>query len=801
MLAAFAGVQSASAQGVDHYFPPPINSDDLERYVELLTLAPHQRAALEDPFEQYQSDCSAVRQDEVAQFIADRDSQWKDPELDGRTRRQFLRRCMTLRSRLATMDDQFFFVMEETLGDGVTTESIQRLKLLRQRAIALAPIRRSSGVTHEIEIDLTQLVRRVETSEEERSALESIIIGYEAALTPSLNRLAQMIIERYFVLADPEDYTRQRIRIIHRAIDVIDLNRRWLKTMVATISSEAGQQLRAAYQRAAYPGLVPDYMGAHRTFAAAMELHDLTDDQRAALAAQRDAYVAEHAAITERLIQIVDRLRREPNFWRSMRNSAVEQPAGVVEARQLEARRKTLNKQARELLTPHLGAARMQSIRVEMYTEVSGAMPIQPIRLPHVYPRFNSIKIANSTMGIGPSAGSPLAALTSPRSHPLISHDAVTTLLKQLDAAEAQRSAVLEHYDGYVRQVTARRRALGEELQDTEAAMWARGVDDSFQPASDQTIAMFRQSYDDAHTELKQLDEAMFDRLAVLAQTPQSQGALAAARGAHTRRFCLKGLRSRLWLAGYFVGGESQLLELDLIPMLTDIHPPVENAAQFAAIAQNYERRATDLAKERFVASTSAKILGERALAASFVVGERNYEFDLTAEGPAGDAFRRWCSELGAAQQQYYQLNTTTFDQLHALLDRQTAREFRHRYRLAAFPQETRDSTAMHETLEPAVRDSQLSGEQQERVLELQVEYIVKYEAIMQRLVSAVRPPSKLAHFQFDDAGYIVYHRESDQSRQREEIEAIQFERDELNAATQRRLADIRAGVNAADVD
>ena len=64
-----------------------------------------------------------------------------------------------------------------------------------------------------------------------------------------------------------------------------------------------------------------------------------------------------------------------------------------------------------------------------------------------------------------------------------------------------------------------------------------------------------------------------------------------------------------------------------------------------------------------------------------------------------------------------------------------------------------------------------------------------------------VRPPSKLAIYQFDDAGYIVFHRGNEKHRQEEEIEAIQFERDELNAATQRKLADIRAGVSAADLD
>ena len=94
----------------------------------------------------------------------------------------------------------------------------------------------------------------------------------------------------------------------------------------------------------------------------------------------------------------------------------------------------------------------------------------------------------------------------------------------------------------------------------------------------------------------------------------------------------------------------------------------------------------------------------------------------------------------------------------------------------------------MHETLGSTVRDAQLAVEQRELALELQVEYVVKYDAIMERLVSTVRPPSKRAHYQFDDAGYIVYHAGGEEYQQYQEIVAIQFERDELNALTNVRI-------------
>ncbi len=805
MLAAFWGARSVSAQALNRYALPPISSDDLETYVELLGLTREQRAALEDPFEQYQSDCSALRQNEIAQFMADRQAHRRRPteeRLDGRIQRQFLRRCLALRARLATFDDQFFLAMEETLGDGVAPESIQRLKRLRERARAL-PMSSGSSVAHEIDIDLTQLLRLIDMGEEDRLALEPILVGYEAALTPALTGLAKKAIERRFVFEGTEDYYRQHLRLIERGIDIIDLNRRWMETMAGAASADVGERLRVAYQRAAYRGLLPDHEGAHRAFDAALQLRDLTDEQRASLAAQRDAYVAEHAAVTERLISMIDRLRREATFWRSMYRSDIEPPSSVVEARRLQARRKTLNTEAKELLTTYLGSARMLAIGVETQREFASGMHTRwtPVRLPPVrlHPRSNSLKIANSTMRMGPYRGSPMAVTSNPYSHPLISRDAMTALLDQAGAAESQRSTILKQFDAYKQELVAKRRTLGEELATREAAMWARGEDDSFQPPDDHAINALRQSYNDAHAELKQLDEAMFDRLAELAQTPQPQGLLTSMRLTHMRRFCLWRMRSRLYVGGYVVGGHSQLYELDLLGLLTDIRPPVENAAQFTAIAQSYERRATDLAKERFVASMDAKILGERALAHSFTVGERNYEFDLTAAGPAGDAFRRACGELGAAEKQYYQLNVATYQQLHALLEPQTARSLRRSYQLAAFPEATEDSTAMHETLGSTVRDAQLAVEQRELVLELQVEYVVKYEVIMERLVSTVRPPSKLALYQFDDAGHIVYHAGSEEYQQYQEIVAIQFERDELNAATQRKLADIRAGVNAAN--
>lgn len=774
-------------QGWDYLFPPRITNEDLKEYVAVLALSPAQHQAIEPAYQRYQQADSEIRRGDVAQFHADREALRMRPEkrLDVAVQRKFHRRCLALRARLAALDDQFFAQLEPQLAED-QQPALQHVRLLRERDRYRWTMLRLSSVRPEPMIDLSRLGRVIEMTPEDRQALGPVLEGYEVSLTAAMRRYASALIERMIVFGTLEDdQDAKHFKLIEHGIKILELNRRWLRMITGVLSPQAAAELRRVYRREAYHGIEPDLRSAHRLFDATLKLSHLTDDQRESLAAQRDAYVAEHTSLTERALKIVDDLRRKSLFWRSMNRTDIDPPDRMSTVHELLARRQELNAEAAELLTPYLGKQGLRAVRRDLYEKYGGK---EEVRFPRPTPRFLAIEIGNMTMRGSTGGGSPIFVHGRVANYPPISWRSLARLADQLDLAQPQRETMKRLHEHYVGELTKQRDAIPAHIINSETDLWAASGDVTFHPPTPEEVEARHDAQQQLLDQFQRGDKRFLDELAGTLLTPDQMPQLAAFRRARLRYLYVRGTRSRLFVHNNLLGGWSELYAVDLLTLLDDIKPSEESTEQFAALCSAYDNETAALAQRRFNLALQCKLLGNLLLVESFHDGEEYYEFSLLGDHERARQFEDACRRLQEAQERYYELNVSTYQQLSRLLDPDSVALLVDRFRRAVYPRLFPDEHAAHDELDAVLRKRGLSADQLGAILELQSEYEQQHRALADRIVAAHRHPKDTTYYRFED-GRIMYNPFNEEAEQRQELDVLKFERKELTASVRRRLA------------
>lgn len=774
-------------QGWDYLFPPPITSEEFEEYATVVSFSTANSHAIEPIFQEYQQAYSDIRQSDIAEFHADRKAMRRDLDavFDVQLQRKFHRRCLAIRARLTALDDQFFSQLAETLSEDQQSR-MGHLQSLRERERYRWTLLRTGQVRFESTIDLTRLLRTIELSDDDRKALGPVSEGYESALTASVRRYGSALIERMIVWGtEQESQERLTLKCNEHGIGVIETNRKWLEAIAGALSLQTAAKLRHAYRKEAYHGIVPDLESAHRMFDAVLEKPQLSDEHKATITAQRNAYIEQHAQLTERVIALLDDMRRSPEFWMAVGSTVFDPLEGLDEAHTLMDRRKTLNEAAAKSLAEYLGDAGIRSIRRAKYAEYgSKAM----VRLPKRSPRFMRIQLANDTVAGSPMGGSPVLALFFVQQYPPIKTQWIQQLADELELTESQRDIAMTLHEQYVRDLMTQRNAIPQEIIKGEELLWARGEDDSFLPPTRDEVEELHNAKLRIIESLRQMDKRFVDDLGRTVVSPDQAAKLASSRRTRLRSLYLRRSGSRLWVQGSYIGGRSELYELDLLPLLNDIEPLGENVEQFKTLRAAYDVTSATLAQQRFAAAQDCKLLADQMLVESFHDGDQYYEFSLIGENDLARQFNDACKRLASAEERYYDLNLSTPKQLMELLTPDVARVLEDRFRKAAYPEIIEDPQAMHETLETALHKPDLSEHEQQAIAELRGEYNQKYRALIDRLVATQRHPRETAVYRVED-GRVSRNFDSQDAKQWQEIAALKFERKELNASFRRRLA------------
>ncbi|MEE9128416.1 MAG: hypothetical protein V3T84_00215 [Phycisphaerales bacterium] len=776
---------NARGQGFSALFPTPITSEELEEYAAILSLTGAQSQAIEGAFQEYQQACSAMGQDDIPRFNTDRRAALRDPEkqFDIRVQRKFHRRCLAIRARITALDNQFLEQLASQMPEDQQA-NMQHVRLLRERERYQSILLPSGEVRHEPTIDLTRLIGTIDLTAADRTALEPAAQGYDEALTASIRRYGSAAVERAIVYGTPQEQQERRRKTIERGIDVLNVNRTWLATMASVLPPQTAAKLQNTYRKEVYHGIDPDLENARRKFDAVLEMPQLGDEQKTAITTQRDVYIDQHARLTERIIAMLDHMRLSPEFWLAVASHRAAQLEGIDEVHALMDRRKKLNSEAVQTLSEYLGDGLFLSIRRASYKQYGHR---EIVRLPKRMPRFVRIQLASGSMAGSLTGGSPVLALFLVQQYAPIKTQWIQQLADELELTESQHDIVLTLHEQYVKDLMTQRDAMPQEIINGEQMLWARGEDDSFLPPTLDEVEELHDAKLRIIDSLRQIDTRFFDDLGRTVVSPDLAAKLAAARRARIRSLYLRRSGSRLWVFGSYIGGRSELYELDLLPLLNDIEPPAENVEQFNTLCAAYDVASATLAQQRFSAVHDCKLLADQMLVESFHDGDEYYEFSLIGDNDLARQFNGACKRLASAEEQYYQLNLSTPKQLMELLTFDVARVLQDRFREAAYPDIIEDPQAMHEKLETALHKPNLSEHEQQAIAELRGEYRQKYRALIDRLVATQRHPRDIAYYRIDD-GQVSLNFHSQYGQESQEVAALKFERKEMNASIQRRL-------------
>lgn len=767
-------------------FPTPITSEELKEYAAILSLTAAQSQAIEGAFQEYQQACNTIHQQDIPKFSADRKVTFRDPEkqFDIRVQRKFHRRGLAIRAKLVVLDNQFLEQLDSQLSEDQQTK-MQHVRMLRERERYRWSIMHGGEVRHETTIDLTRLVKTIDLTAADHKALAPVMQGYDGELTVSVQRYALAQIELIFIYQNPQEHDERRRKAIERGISIIKVNRIWLATMESVLPPQTATKLQDSYRKEVYHGIYPDLENAQRKFESLLDMQQLNDDQKVVISGQRDTYITQHTQLTNNIVALLDEMRLSPDFWMAMRSALVEPLEGLDEVHVLIHRRKKLNSDAAEILSEYFGDGVLRSLRIAAYKEYGSK---EKVRLPKRQPRMLRLQLANTKLRLPPTGESPMQAMFSAQRYPPISSQLIQQLSEKLGLTESQRDIVLTLHEQYVIDFMAQRSSIAQEIINAKQYLWARGEDDSFQPPTTTEIRDLHETKLKAISSLKKLDDRfLLDELPSLVQTPGQLALIAAARRAHLRSVYLRRNGCKLSIPGHILGGESELFDLDLLPLLNNIEPPAENLEQFNRLCDSYDEISAKLARQRFSAVHDCKLLADLMLVESFHDGEEYYEFSLTGDSALARQFSAACTNLASAEEQYYQLNLTTPVQLMELLLPESAQLLQDRFRKAAYPDLIDDQQAMHDMLEAALLKPELRDDERKKIVDLLAEYEQEYRALLDQLVAAKRHPRDSSYYRIDD-GKVSLLFNSQYGQELQEIAALKFARKEFNASIQRRL-------------
>lgn len=278
---------------------PPVSSREIDRYAELLELSPAQREAVDDLFEgMLQEHLDAVTErDEAMDDLRAEAEETNDhrlmmeelPEVMGR-----------YRDRSEDMKDALFDDLRLLLSADQEAHW-PRLERMRRR-LTLAGNGQLSGES----VDLIELTRDMELSDDTRQALAPVLDRYEVAFDRALQEREEQRKASMMALPDGggameidfEALMASREKVREASQKVCEVNSTYARQVEGVLPDSRREAFEEAMRRASFPQVYRDsYTG---TVIGTVEgFEDLTPEQQSEVDAIRAAYERELASVND----------------------------------------------------------------------------------------------------------------------------------------------------------------------------------------------------------------------------------------------------------------------------------------------------------------------------------------------------------------------------------------------------------------------------------------------------------------------------------------------------------------------
>jgi len=809
-----AAERSVRGQGTDGAIPDPITTAELGLYADRLGLSEQQRAAIDRMHERYSDEFRALRDGDIQQFLEDSRRMFTTFMFNPDTAEaeRMLGQYTRLDAQVKMVDDRFFNEVQSVLTRE-QSQAIERVRQMRERLRYRAGVNRIVSFANPgVSVDVSAVVQGLNFPDDILRRIDSTVHDYEMQVTARLRRFndatGKMMVgmvaamEEMMGGVDVRQNPRQLMArfeelqevmsdvarpALNEAWEVVQTNRRTVRSLIDILPQDQGRQLEYAFLRAAYPQVFEGLWSSMSRYEIALARHSENVPLRTRIEDLRDAMDTRHRPITEQMMDAWDAQRRVMPAMPMGRRGRPASGEGDDRMERLNERRARVNEQGTEALLAVLGLRSEEELTAG--SDVAIAPPTamsapRGRRAPRATGARQFAASASFAEAIRPAAGAdelfpaPIGREEFRWYADILELDAVDTAILEVVRSEyeaAFRSMESERIMPFVeRQRSAWRTEAGGEL---------RG------PTDAQIEAAYRERAE-LLEQIIELDDSFFEDVRALlpADAPQR---LEAARRARLRTIynrpgdALVGMRRGGPLAAIGQGmrggmgrGSGNLEDsVDLLRLLELTELSAGERSELRRRLRSYDEQLTEAMQQRYDVMVEVNRTAEQLAATALAAQRDGGRFDWAAL-MRGDAQRRIeaMAEQGtAARVRVVELNRSAVEGLDE------ATGVPELYLRAAYPAIYRDPDSAEGSLLAALELDSLSFDQREQISDLLLDFRGPYADISQRMVA------QEAEASLDAAGDRMA-RWQRQQGQRSTMERLRFERSELSERTIRRL-------------
>jgi len=778
----------AGAQGTSGAFAGPISSRQLMRYAQRLKLSDQQRQALESIHDEYKRQFRVLRDGEIAAFLEEQQS-----AQGGIPKREAVDAALEdldrLRTKIKAMDERFFDRLLPILAEGQQAV-VPRIRMARERQRYENP--QVAAMFGRGEVDLSEIFLDLDLPPAAIEAADPMIAQYERRLTTLMGKQAKALIymtvdmmdaleERGFVdvsqeelMGDPELLRRlvDEMQIIWRelnvevaeiAADIGKLNRRTCKNVAAVLPEAAARRLRNEYYRQSYRQLAPLVgLSEQNWMTGALELDDLSDEQRQALAAAAGDYQSRVDRLLDDGIELVE------GYWRDFSPFELDQEKASAfqsELGKLLTKARDLESETTAALEQMLGKEALAEIRQAAAT-------------------VGSRQTAPAADEAG-AAGEPATAQAEQPEEFLWSGDRflpprigrldINGYAEKLGFDQGLRDVLSALHADYAEQFE--QLEIIKELRQANQALWRRDPETGVMtPPTAEMIEEIYQLRRQAIETITEVDGAFFDSLATVAGKDRKD------RVDRLRRDRLRRTFAGSATGQYTIGRDrSSEAGIDVAAVAASRGLSANEMKSLDSILDAYRDSTIPAFRQRLEAQLNMQQVSDRwAAEVQAAVAE-----DITAVVALQQRYQSIMEEPTAALEEaeaaIIALNRRTLDEVLGKLSGESARSVRQAYDRAAFPTIFEDAAAVDRQLAASMGLDDLTLDQRGRLEELAASYRPEYERLSRAMCEQLGPSSANV-VGFDAEDFRQW------QAQQQKMARLRYDRNELNARAINRL-------------
>ena len=827
---AFALGSTVTAQGTGGAFPDPVSSSTVDRFAELLGIDAAERAELAPFHEAYLAKLRELREGPIAEWLKANGGMGGGMFGSSRPRAE-IEEAVRKREQLLGQIEKAERELVDRIATGLPPEQAERIERVRRYAVR----ERARGTLGTFgggalsQVELRELVDKLELDEAARLAVEPVLDDYERRLTKSLEGMAERAVRQPLAMSDAiaaaglkrpqalegdgavaiggenagevEKYFREVSRVRSEVtapqrearVAIAKLSRDTVGRIRPLVPEEAGDRLMDAFVQRAYVQISADGVPAGSVLKSAMTLAEKEGADaslRDALTLLRKDWRTRYDGVLKDLMEEVDSARVGLDLFRFTGPGEEDPEMRKHDARmqELSEKRRTINEGVVEQARALLGPALAEKLGGEgLRPEGAGEFRTAGVMVMEGGDGIEVMEFDGGEMVVAVAGGDLFAGAGSAPLPKSLDGREITELAERLGLDESQRPILEVMHGEYEVAYNRARDEAAQELADAgpkDKAEPAGGGAPAFmpQPMDEQTInrryAAFRRGVE----RLMAVDRTFFDDvLAVMQGTPAAPG-IAAAQAARERSVLQSAGRGpggpmMFGMAGPMGGREA---DVDLGRVVESL--PADAQPMAAPIVARWMEAATGAARQRFDTCITAQKDIDLFHAKAMKVGEGgNVELNIDSNDSGFAAMEKAQRQIAEAAGQAASINRASRDEVLAVLPEALRTEFRRAYARVAWPMVYRDRADARAKVQAALALADLDPGQRPKIEALLVEHLAAYEGLCDRMVEAESTATSSGGLPDAEGVRALTARQN-------EMKKLRFERTERNAATLRAL-------------